>query len=113
MNRRRKLVATGAAVVVAGTVAFAAPAQAVPTSYKQSSAMAEVVANGGSTTTTSSGEAEPRGVVGVAKALAAGFKAATAPQAAGNVARLASVLGFAAEAPQGSPQVEAAYFDRR
>jgi len=105
-----KLVATAAAVVIAGTVVLAAPAQAAPGSYQQSSAMAEVVANGGSTT--SSAEAEPRGVVGVAKALAAGFKAATAPQAAGNVARLASVLGFAAEAPQGSPQVEAAYFDR-
>jgi hypothetical protein len=109
MNRPMKLVTTAAALAVAATVALAAPAQAAPVSYQQSSAMAEVVANEASM---SPSEADPRGFVGVAKALAAGFKAASAPQAAGNVARLASVLGFAAEAPQGSPQVEAAYFDR-
>ena len=110
MKFKTKLVASAAAFAVVGTFLLAAPAQAAPTSYEQSSAMAEVVEHGEAPSTSS--EPEQRGVVGVAKALAAGFKAAAAPQAAGNVARLASILGFAAEAPQSSEQLESAYFDR-
>ncbi|GAA3342566.1 hypothetical protein GCM10017714_31490 [Curtobacterium pusillum] len=110
MKFKGKFAASAAAVAVGGGFLLAAPAHAAPTSYEQSSAMAEVVAHGAASST--SADPEERGVVGVAKALAAGFKAATAPQAAGNVARLASVLGFAAEAPQSSAQLESAYFDR-
>lgn len=110
MKFRTKLAASAAAVAIGGSAFLAAPANAAPGSYEQSSAMASVVANGGAPSP--AGEPEQRGVVGVAKALAAGFKAASAPQAAGNVARLASVLGFAAEAPKSSAEVESAYFDR-
>jgi len=110
MKFKTQVAAAAAAIAIGGTVMLAAPAQAAQTSYEQSSAMAEVVANHGAASMAS--EPEQRGVVGVAKALAAGFKAATAPQAAGNVARLASILGFAADAPQPSAQLESAYFDR-
>ncbi|MBT1632741.1 MULTISPECIES: hypothetical protein [Curtobacterium] len=110
MKLNTKLAGSAAAIVIGSTFLLAAPAQAAQTSYEQSSAMAEVVANQGAQSMDS--QPEQRGVVGVAKALAAGFKAATAPQAAGNVARLASILGFAAEAPQPSAQLESAYFDR-
>jgi hypothetical protein len=110
MKFETRLAASAAAFAVGGTFLIAAPAQAAQTSYEQSSAMAEVVANHGASSMAS--EPEQRGVVGVAKALAAGFKAATAPQAAGNVARLASILGFAAGAPQPSAPLESAYFDR-
>lgn len=110
MKFRTKFAVSAAAVAIGGAAFLAAPANAASGSYEQASAMATVVAKGGSTS--SAGEPEQRGVVGVAKALAAGFKAASAPQAAGNVARLASVLGFAAEAPQGSTELESAYFDR-
>ena len=110
MKFKTKLAASVSALAVGGVLLLAAPAQAAQTSYEQSSAMAEVVANHGSSSM--GAEPEQRGVVGVAKALAAGFKAATAPQAAGNVARLASILGFAAESPQPSAQLESAYFDR-
>ncbi|PZE58458.1 hypothetical protein DEJ24_10305 [Curtobacterium sp. MCPF17_001] len=110
MKFRTKLIASAAVVAVGGTFLLTAPAQAAQGSYEQSSAMAEVVANHGASSMAS--EPEQRGVVGVAKALAAGFKAANAPRAAGNVARLASILGFAAEARQPSAQLESAYFDR-
>lgn len=110
MKFKSNLAAFAVAIAVGGTFLLAAPAQAAQGSYEQSSAMAEVVANHGASSMPP--ESEQRGVVGVAKALAAGFKAASAPQAAGNVARLASILGFAAEAPQPSAQLESAYFDR-
>ncbi|ROP61482.1 hypothetical protein [Curtobacterium sp. PhB115] len=110
MKFKTKLAGSAAAILVGSTLLLAAPAQAAQASYEQSSAMAEVVANPGASSMTS--EPEQRGVVGVAKALAAGFKAATAPQAAGNVARLASILGSVVEAPQSSAQLESAYFDR-
>lgn len=110
MKFKTKLAGSAAAILIGGTLLLAAPAQAAHASYEQSSAMAEVVANQGASSMSS--QPEQRGVLGVAKALAAGFKAASAPQAAGNVARLASILGFAADAPQPSAQLESAYFDR-
>jgi hypothetical protein len=110
MSSKTKLAASAAAAAVGGTLLLAAPVQAAPTSYEQSSAMAVVVTSSGPLSTTP--EREQRGVVGVVKALAAGFKAASAPQAVGNVARLASILGFAASAPERSTQLESAYFDR-
>lgn len=110
MKFKTKLAGSAAAILVGSTLLLATPAQAAKASYEKSSAMAEVVANQGAPSMIS--EPEQRGVVGVAKALAAGFKAASAPQAAGNVARLASILGFAADTPQPSAQLESAYFDR-
>lgn len=110
MKFKTKLAASAGALAIGGMFLIAAPAQAAQTPYEQSSAMAEVVANHGASSMASG--PEQRGVVGVAKALAAGFKAAAAPRAAGNVAHLASILGFAAEAPQPSAPLESAYFDR-
>lgn len=111
MKHQRKIIAGTAAALVAGAALMAAPAQAATASYAQTSAMADVVASD-RVTTAATEQKDPKAVVGVAKALAAGFKAAQAPQAAGNVARLASILGSVSEAPAQSPAVEAAYFDR-
>jgi len=111
MKTRHALTSMAAAAAIAGTILLTNPAQTAPTTtYEQSSAMAGVVALDAAPTASFDGE--QRRIVGVAKALAAGFKAATAPQAAGNVARLASILGFAADTPRTSAQVESAYFDR-
>lgn len=110
MKFKATLAASAAAVAVFGTFLIAAPAHAAPAPYERSSAMAEVVAERRASPLVAA--PEQRGLVGVAKALAAGFKAANAPQAAGNVARLASILGFAAAAPQPSAELESAYFDR-
>jgi hypothetical protein len=111
MKHQRKLIAGTAAALVAGAALIAAPAHATTSSYERTSAMSHVVSSELATSATTD-QKDPKAVVGVAKALAAGFKAAQAPQAAGNVARLASILGSVSEAPAQSPAVEAAYFDR-
>lgn len=108
MNRKTTVALASGFVVLGAIVALAAPAEA--DSYSETSAMAQAVKVGSSQT--AAAEASPRGVGGVAKALWAGFKAAHAPRAAGNVARMASVLGYAADTPQGSSEAEKAYFDR-
>lgn len=111
MKIHHALRAAVTSVAVIGAAFGGVAAQAAPTEYIESSAMAHVVADDVHVAA-SSEAAEARRIVGVAKALAAGFEAANAPRAAGDVARLASVLGFAAETPLGSQEVEAAYFDR-
>lgn len=108
MNRKITVTLASGLVAAGAVVALAAPAQA--DSYRETSAMAQAVEMDSSATAAS--DASPRGVGGVAKALWAGFKAAHAPRAAGNLAHMASVLGYAAETPHGSSAAEAAYFDR-
>jgi len=111
MNVRCALGVALPTAVVIGAILVAGPAQASTQEYVESSAMARVVADDGGVSA-SSRDAEPRRIVGVAKALASGFKAANAPKAVADAACLASILGSAAEAPLGSHAVEAAYFDR-
>lgn len=56
--------------------------------------------------------AEQRGIAGVAKALHAGFKAASAYKAAAQVAGWASILGRSETPSSVDPGLESAYFDR-
>lgn len=108
MNRKTTIAFASGLVALAAVGTLAAPAQA--DSYRETSAMAQAVELDSAEAAASG--ASPRGVGGVAKALWAGFKAAHAPRAAGNLAHLASVLGYAADTPHGSSEAEAAYFDR-
>jgi hypothetical protein len=111
MKKNQKIGSCLVVAMVFGGVLAGTPANAAPTSYEQSSAMSGVL-NDPASTESGADEMAPQGVVGVARAMAIGFKAAKAPQAVGNMARLASVLGFMSATPINSPDVETAYFDR-
>lgn len=106
MTNMKMLTATATAALVTSAVlvpAVSAAAQPAPTTPAMERA---------STTTDSAPHDEPRAAAGVAKALYAGFKAATSPRDAAKVLSWASVLGRSSVPGGSTADLEASYFDR-
>ncbi|KTR42616.1 hypothetical protein NS263_01650 [Curtobacterium oceanosedimentum] len=107
MTNMKVLTATATAALVTGAVlvpAVSAAAQPAPTTPAMERAS--------TTTTDSAPHDETRAAAGVAKALYAGFKAATSPRDAAKVLSWASVLGRSSVPGGSTADLEASYFDR-
>ncbi|MFZ7088974.1 hypothetical protein [Curtobacterium sp. RRHDQ10] len=106
----KRLTITFAALAVLGGLVVT-PAIGAHASSEQTAMALNSVADAPESVSDGPG-ADQRGIAGVAKALHAGFKAASAYKAAAQVAGWASILGRSETPNSVDAQLESAYFDR-